>query len=418
MALYSPGSWKGWLHTMLKKHLLFLLYQIKSAMKALPRLVMCTVIFGLIIAVAGICGNSILGDDSDNFVKLKIAAVMPSGDPAIAAGFSIISNMDSMKSVCSFVALERDEAIDGLKKGDISAIIEIPPNFANDLMYGVNTPATVIIPDNAGTESLLFCSMIDAGGQSLAYSESGIYAVLDLFNNHGFDDYASLAGDELYEYYFKYTLNRGTFFDNRPISVTGASSSGMYYLCTGVVLMVLLGMLTVTDRFSSRPAAVTESLRIHRISTGFIKLSELAGVTLLFFVIFAAITTVSGFAAAGSIIKLSPALYAVIFLVILSISAFAMFICSISDGGLVSVLLIFITSCAMLYASGRIVPGAYLLPWIEKTGRLYPAYGWCSLLESALCGKIQASFVLMTAGYGLAFTILSILASYIRGREK
>ena len=403
---------------MLKKHLLFLVYQIKSTLKALPRLVICTALFGLIVLVAGICGNSMLGDDSDSFVKLKIAAVMPSGDTAIAAGFSIVSNMDSLKDVCQFIALDRDEAIEGLKKGEISAIIEIPPNFADDLMYGVNTPATVIIPDNAGVESLLFCSMIDAGGQSVAYSESGIYAVLDLFRNHGFDEYAALAGDELYEYYLKYTLNRGSFFDNRPTSATGASSSVIYYLCTGMVLMVLLGTLTVTDRFSKRPAAVMESLRIHRISKGFIKTSELIGVTLMFFVIFAVLAAVLGLTVGSSIAELTPGLFAMLLLVIFSIASFALFMCSIGDGGLVSVLLIFITSCAMLYASGRFVPGSYLLPWIEKTGRFLPAYGWCSLLESVLCDGIRTSYVLMTAGYGILFTVLSIIATTVRGRER
>lgn len=384
----------------------------------MPRLIICTAIFAAAVIALGICGNAILGRSAENTVSVKVAAVIPENDSDIALAFNLIANMDSLKSVCEFETLDIETALAKLDRGELSAIIQIPEGFIESLLYGSNTPGNVIIPENAGMESMLFCSLIGAGAQFLSYSEAGIYAVGDLLRMNGFESSASFAQDSLYDYYISYTMNRGNFFKPEPVSATGSLSIAGYYICSGIVLMLLLCGMTVADRFSNRPAAVMESLRASRISKAYIKISELIGVTLMFFVLFASILIAAGSSFAAEYIDLTPGGVFIFLVLTASVSSFIMLLSCIADGGLVSVLLMFLSTAFMMYAGGRIVPSSYLPPAIENIGRLLPAYGWCRLAESVTSGQVNAHALIMTVGYGLAFVIISIIVTVIKGRER
>lgn len=403
---------------MVKKHLLLLLFQIKSTFRSIPRLIICTALFAAAVLALGICGNAILGRSAEDTVNVKVAAVIPKDDPDIALAFNLIANMDSLKSVCEFETLDMETALDRLDKGELSAIIQIPEGFIQSLLYGSNTPGNVIVPENAGMESMLFCSLIGAGAQFLSYSEAGIYAVGDLLRMNGFNSSASSAQDALYDYYISYTMNRGNFFKPEPVSATGSLSIAGYYICSGIVLMLLLCGMTVSDRFSNRPAAVMESLRTSGISKAYIKISELTGVTLMFFVLFAAVLIAAGNGFASEYIELTPGGILIFLVLTASVSSFIMLLSCLADGGLVSVLLMFLSSAFMMYAGGRIVPSSYLPPAIENIGKMLPAYSWCRLVESVTSGQINTNSLVMTVAYGLAFILISIIVIVIKGREK
>ncbi|MCM1308022.1 MAG: ABC transporter permease [Butyrivibrio sp.] len=403
---------------MLKKHLLLLFFHIKSTFRSMPRLIICTAVFAVAVIALGICGNAILGRSMENTVNVKVAAVIPEGDSDIALAFKLIANMDSLKSVCEFETLDIDAALKKLDRGELSAIIQIPEGFIDSLMYGSNTPGNVIVPENAGMESMLFCSLIGAGAQFLSYSEAGIYAVGDLLRMHDFSSAASSAQDSLYDYYIAYTLNRGGFFKSEPVSATGNLSAVGYYICSGIVLMLLLGGMTAADRFSNRPAAVTESLRASGISRTYTKLCELAGVTLMFFALFTALLFAARAGFSSKYIELTPVGILVFLILTASVVSFVMFLCCIADGGLVSVLLMFLSSALMMYASGRIVPSAYLPPAVERIGRLLPAYGWCRLAESVISGEVNRAALVMSVCYGLFFTFAGIAVTVIKGRDR
>lgn len=196
---------------MIRKHFLFAIFQIKSTLRIIPRLLLCGIIFLAVVSVIGICGNTMLSDDSGRQMDVNIAAVMPADDSAVSVGFQVIKNMDSIKSICRFIAMDKDAALDALARGEISAIIEIPEGFVDDLMYGVNTPATIVIPESAGMETLIFRSMMSAGAKSLATSEAGVYAVSDFLEYYGYDEYITPSQDELYDFYMKYAFNRMYF---------------------------------------------------------------------------------------------------------------------------------------------------------------------------------------------------------------
>lgn len=403
---------------MIKKHLLFALFQIKSTFRVIPRLLLCSIIFLAVTAVIGLCGNSLLSDDSGRKMDVNIAAVMPSDDSAVSVGFQVIQNMDSIKSICRFVAMDEASAYDALMKGQISAIVEIPEGFVDDLMYGVNTPATIVIPESAGMETLIFRSMMSAGAKSLATSEAGIYAVSDFLEYYGYDEYVTPSQDELYDFYMKYAFNRMYFFKADKVSATGQTTTAGYYICSGLVLIIFLCAASVIDRFSNRPPAVTQSLRIGGIGNIYVRICEYIGVVLMFYILICAAVIIAGFTPAADYIPWNTQVAGALFISVLCIISIIMFICCAGDGGLISILCIFGAGIFMMYACGRILPEPYLPDAISRIGKYLPVKSICTLIESAFYNTDGGHSLAVCVIYTIVFIGGSLAATAVKGRDR
>lgn len=410
---------KGWYSPMLKKNLLFLFFQIKSVFRTLPRLILCTAILAVIVVIAGLCGNKILNSGQEkNTVNVTVAVVMPENDLRVNVGFNIIKNMDGIESFCTFVSTDMDTALDMMANGDVVAITYIPEGFVDGIMYGDNTPAILITPENAGIESLLFCSVIDAGSHTLAYVQSGIYSVNELLTAHNMTSSIQEAETALNEYYTKYALGRDKFFEAKEVSLTGNVSTAGYYICSGIVLLLLLSGLTVSGHFSSYTANVRGVLKRERIGDSYIRFSELFSVSLMFYALFAVVLIIAQLTFGKKILNMNIAGFLTLFLIILSIESFIMFINTLTENRLSSTLVIFISTAAMLYACGRIVPSLYLPDGVASIGNFLPVKAWSDTLEASLFGGLLAKNILYTLICALLFYGGSVLATKLRGRDK
>ncbi len=403
---------------MVKKHLLYLIYEIKSVFRVLPRLLICTFIFSIIVLVAGICGNGMLNSRKSSPVNLSVAAIMPKGDSKVAFGFQMIQSMESMNAICSFVPTDMDTALEMMEDGEIVAIVRIPENFVDSVMNGENLPATVILPENADMETLVFGSIIDAGGHTLAYVQSGIYAVDDYLWARDLDDESDDAEDYLNDYYTKYALNRGEFFQNEEVTATGRVSTNGFYLCSGIMLLILLCALTIIDRFSNRSPALMQSLKINRLSVSYIKICEFFSVTLMFFVLFGVITVISSLTFAKELFHISPGAIIGLFITVAAVIGFIFFICCLTDSGIVSTLIIFIASALMLYICGRILPEAYLPDSVNSIAKYLPLRQWSALLDSSLMETVNLRYAGICGIQIVIFTAAGIGITLFRGRER
>ena len=401
---------------MIKKHLLFTIYQIKSCLKSLPKLVLCMAVFAVLVVAIGFCGTRFSKDSDSGMVSINAGIVLPQNDPDIALCYQLLVSMDSIKNSCNFIPMTAEEGREKLLSGEISALVELPDGFVNSLMNGENTPAIITIPENAGIESIFFCSLIDAGAHTLSNCESGIYAITDLYEEYGFDSYVTDAQDELFDYYYSYAINRTKFFLGKSITETGEVTKLDYYICSGMILLLLLCLMAMIGNFSARSNAQSTALKMHRISTGYIKLSEIIGVALMFFVMFGLIFTVLGIALPDHF-SLMPVSYLSLFLLVFSATCFVMFICSLTDSGLIGSLVIFFLTAFMMYAGGRIVAGAFLPEAVEKLGTYLPVTSWSNLCYSSINGHFDGSAALISGGYGLAFIVLGIFFTWIRKRS-
>lgn len=383
---------------MIKKHLLLLWFEIRSAIKILPRFLIILAVVGCLLFGLAFLGNRTLNSQKDTYVNMKIAAVMPKGDPMVAIGFDMVSKMESVAEICQLIPMSRDDAYDALRGGDVAAAVIIPDDFVNDLMYGINTPAEVVIPNNPGLESLLFCTLIDAGALTLSHCEAGIYSVIELFTNHNRHDAAALAEEALYNRYVIYALNRSTFFKFKPVSASGNVSTGIFYACSAIVVGMLLCGIVFCDSFlSSKP-------RLSGVSNFYAEFCEYLAVSLVLIVILGIGIFVSG------LVPFSLINLGMLALLILSIVGFIKTICSLFSNTFSCTVVIFIAVALMAYVCGRIVPISFIPQRLGQIGEYLPMTAWCRLLENMTASYFDINtlwFILIFAAICLCLCVLS-----------
>ena len=297
-------------------------------------------------------------------------------------------------------------------------MVVIPFGFVDGIMNGKNIPGRIILPPNAGIESMMFCSVIDAGVRSLAHVESAIYAVSDvIINNNMGKNLLEDATDYLNDVNVDYAMKRNRFYKNISLSSTGESSIASYYLASAVVLLMILCGLSITGIFSENPPVVLDAMKSNRISKGYIRFSEYFAAGLIFTVLFLLITIISGRIVDKNNFELTFGGIISFVLLAFSIVAFIMFICMITDSGLISTLLIFLLAIFMAYACGRILPSVFLPDKVAEIGNYLPMKYWCSLYESITAGKPDLLSLRNTMISGLIFCGSSIGITYLRGRK-
>ena len=104
--------------------------------------------------------------------------------------------------------------------------------------------------------------------------------------------------------------------------------------------------------------------------------------------------------------------------IVLSVMSFITFLCVIADSGLVSTLLIFLSSLIMIYACGRILPSVFLPKAIADIGAFLPVKHWCNLYEAVNQGATHIPSLVYTGLYGVIFLGASIGITYIKGRDR
>lgn len=402
----------------MKKHILFLFFQIKSTICALPRILLCTLILSVVVLAIGIFGNKMMNSDN-RAINAKIDVVLDPNDVEVLVAYQLYTKMDSITSVAECrPTYDIETALNNLKNNNSAAVVVIPFGFVDGIMNGKNIPGRVILPPNAGIESMMFCSVIDAGVRSLAHVESAIYAVSDVIMEHNLGEkLLEDATDYLNDVNIDYAMKRNRFYKNISLSSTGESSIASYYLASAVVLLMILCGLSITGIFSENPPAVLESMKSNRISKGYIRFSEFFAAGLIFTVLFLIITLIAGQIVDKDNFRLTFTGIIAFALLAYSIVAFIMFICMATDSGLISTLLIFLLAIIMVYACGRILPSVFLPEKIAKTGNYMPMKYWCSLYESITAGKPDPVSLRNTLIYGLVFLGSSIGITHLRGRK-
>ena len=406
---------ESWL-PMNRKHFLFMTFQLKSVCRDLPRLLICFAIIGLIILVAGICGNGILNSKKGP-LNIKVGTVTPDNDIRVQLGFAMIGSMESLNDVCTFEKMDLDTAKDKLQKGEIAFIAYVPENLVDDIMGGVNQPGYVITPENANTETLLFCSVLDAGCHTFSYVQAGVYAVEDFLVAQGCNKYQiKEANEDINAFYIKYALNRSKFFTHQSVSATGNTSVKGYYLVSGMLLLLMLCSLTLGRHFSKYSTEVLQGLRRCNINTAYLKFTEMFGISAVFFGITTLIIIIGKLTIFRNSIHLNPLDLLWIFLIIMSLISFIMFMNSIGKSRLASTIMVFLLTTVMMYVCGRFIPSAYLPESVQLIGNFLPLSWWAKGLESALFSNISWVNLLLSVGIGIVFYGGSVLAEHIKGR--
>ena len=170
----------------MRRKLELLKLQIKSAFLSIPKIILGTIVTAVLVIAISTCIGIATAQDSD--MRMKVAVVYPDYDDTensdsadnnkefryIKMAFNYVSEIDTIKNVCTFEYTDRQQAIDGLRNNYYVMAIIVPENMISDIMSGENTPVEVVCQsEGVNNTSMIFREMVRAGGSDLATAEAG-----------------------------------------------------------------------------------------------------------------------------------------------------------------------------------------------------------------------------------------------------
>lgn len=236
-----------------------------------------------------------------SFSGITLAIVGPEGSSVPAEAEKLLSNMRDVSQYCQVRAMSRQEALESLDDGSITAIMVLPEGFVSGVMYGTNPDLELIVPDDRPFEALLTLWVAQSASDMLSAVQSGIYAVID---QHNASPASNLTQDQVIAQinlrYINWTLNRQSMFRTSSVSATELLPVGLHYGLSLLGYLMLAVVPFFTPIFSGRWLSTQKRFRCTKRSwVGF----YLCGIGACFAVIFTLLTTAQLILVKGDVIQ-------------------------------------------------------------------------------------------------------------------
>lgn len=188
-----------------------------------------------------------------SFSGISLGIVGPEGSSAPAEAEKLMSNMRDVSAYCQVRAMSRQDALDALEDGRITAIIVLPEGFVSGVMYGTNPDLELIVSDDRPFEALLTLWVAQSATDMLSAVQSGIYAVIDQFYSN---PVPNLTQDDVIAQinlrYINWTLNRQNMFRTNSVSATELLPVGLHYGLSLLSFLILAAVPFFTPVFSGK----------------------------------------------------------------------------------------------------------------------------------------------------------------------
>lgn len=436
----------------MKKYLMFFKLQIKSVFLSVPAIIAGTVAFAAVMAFAAAGMGSVAMKNSQPD-KLSVAVVISEGKEAdfegryIKKAFEALSQVEAVNKKCEFVMFDSEnEAIEDLSKAKVGTVIVIPEKFISSILTGENRPARIIYEESGvTTSSEMFMDLIRAAASDLSTVQAGIYAVDDVCSTFVLENGAQFKAEAyLNAKYLAYALDRNVYFESVDIRTEDNFTVPQYYASTAIVMVLLLSSITCVGIFKSDGIVLERALKRSGVAQGSGHCFKVIGVSLVYWIVFGIVflfgcLSVMRFSQMGSFFTVvgnpeADSVYEImndkaltgffvsflcIGLLMISVFSFAGFILKISDKAVTGVILIFILSLIMMFASGCFVPVSMLPEMLADVGRVLPTYWYFKLCGQIIAGGVSIDAVLVNLAYSALFLALSAAVEKIicRSRE-
>ena len=107
-------------------------------------LVLITLILAVGLSVVVLLSNRLLYNEQ-TIEPVNVGLVADASSPYAKMAYSMVSEMDSYRATCRFIEIaSEDHGKQMLENDEIKALIIIPDNIINSIIYGEDNPITVI----------------------------------------------------------------------------------------------------------------------------------------------------------------------------------------------------------------------------------------------------------------------------------
>lgn len=352
--------------------LIYFYLEWKKSLRLVKKMVVAVSLL-LVVLTVGVAATTFAMTKANILTKVTVALVIPQTEKQTRMLAQFASTLDSVDSICEFVYYDTSEsALGDLRAGDVQACIVFPDHFYEDADQGVNTPATVYVPDQADLSQRLFCGMLRDGVGLLQTAESGVYAVLDLTGQYPTGFTGEEIGDLMLELYV-----RQLFDGNSLFTKTVVSPFDMYrlpeYMFGGVVLLaVFLPGLCMGAFYRPGQRSLEQKLQILGLNPW--KLSAVRVLVmgqmlwLVFLIVYAAGCVCSAYGG-SAIVFWDPQVLAGAFLLCMSLACVFHGIYACSGEACTGTVVVFLLELWMVIGSGMLIPMDFLPEMMQKLCR-------------------------------------------------
>lgn len=370
--------------------------EIKRALKILPQYFIGTLLLSFVIALLAL-GGTMLGKKNEEKVAVQIALVLNDNVELSTLGMQVLENAQSTDGLAQFSTVTEEEAMTGLANGTFSGAVIFPDQFVDDVNSSEKAEAHVYFPQfgNSFNDSILK-GLVDAGGVLLTATEVGVENVRNYCYKYEVDkEIRWELVDEASMLIAEYSMSREETFVKDTASGTGTVNMVQYYFCAAIVLLLLLGGISCGPLLKGDTKAYQNQLIHHRIGPVQQLLTKYMAVVALFAVLYTAIFACLGcgrlFAAkpVEKFFEIGSAKELMVWFIsglpiLLLAAAIVVFVYAFSANQIGGILLLFLVSLLMGYASGCLAPSAFLPSKLREIGDDLPTAVMFTMLRNGV----------------------------------
>lgn len=339
--------------------------------------------------------------------RIQVGVVVPEDDVLVEKLMQMIESLDSVESLCAFSYLEWEEGIAGLEDGTYFALLTIPEGMVESILNGANIPAQVVFPERSGLEAAVFRELTEAGASILGTSQAGIYAADEYLIQHGLSVLIPDVEADLNRIFLSYALDRDVYFRRETVTAADGVGIGAHFAISGVVIMMLFMGIPMAPVL--RPSASVFRQKLSRSGVSGWMQTGVRFVCAAFVQVLVSVVWF-GFCIWAGFLEFRLDVVMMYLLVLLVSAGWILMFYELCRNTVAAMLFLFVTTVAMMFCSGGILPSVFLPESLQAVGQWLPASFLMDGIRSMIVGNQGAA-----AGKLLATLAASLFISAAAG---
>lgn len=401
----------------MKQLILFYKLECKRIIKLIPHILTGAIALSLVIGAIAFCAGKMIYINK-NDVNVSIAYSLEDENQMTKMIVGMLTGSDSISSVCNFIQTTEKESRELLENNQIMAAITIPAGFMDSLMSGKNYSIQISLPVRLSIYSIILVELSKSVETILDSAQAGVYTLYDFYKEQSVLQYEKEANLALNSIYLTKALGRSSTFQSFTVSATGSIPVTEYYICAGVVILMLMLGTTFIHSIQSNSRIMNLKLRQAGIGTQHIALSKVISVAIALFILLFGFILVLFLLNGLNILSLTFHLPAALFntaAACLCAAGVIVFIISLSGGGRTGgMLLLFLSATVMCFISGCFVPELFLPDILKEISDYLPSTHMLRLMTDIIQNRISVFHLLTTLFSGIFLYVCTVLNLHIR----
>lgn len=242
--------------------------QLKRVFRYFPYVLAVSLVLFLAVAVA-LWGLLSANEDKSENTKVKIGIAGSMEDEMVQMGLRTFESFDDTKYSLELLQLEETEAASALSRGEISAYVVVPEDFAQQALRGNIMPVRfVTTAETTDIVTLFKNEILDLITDILVTSQKGTYGIGDALRDQGYGD---LAGEHINKISLKYlamALSRTDGVVVEELGIQNALPTSAYYVCSLLIFFLLLSGLPFAGLYCKKNRSLSALLHSRGVSDG------------------------------------------------------------------------------------------------------------------------------------------------------